>query len=543
MSRVPERIDYATYAKGLLPGIFRGKTIWGKILEVFAAPCQRLEAALLDLLLLRSIAAATGKNLDIIGEILNVKRLAADDARYRIRLYAKILILKSSGTIPQLLAILVQIMPGTYFFRNIYPKGWVAEAQQATTEAEAEELAAALGAAKVAGVRGYFIWSEVDLADSFTFSPDDTMPASDTQGFAGEPAADGSVVLHAGEVYNTPSSSYPKRIVTDGEGTWVIAGVDDANAPVSGDHLIKVSTDDGATFTSVSLSGDVFIAGGLYHNGAFYLFGSHLGGEGVIYRAEPADMETWTTITLGVGDAEVYAMAANGEILVAVGESHIYSSTDNGETFTVRTDGFGGDVVVDVKWVDFLGKFVAGGGTKIATSSDGTTWAHQTTGLSGSVVALAVGVDTVVACTNSASEAVWSDDGTTWNLVNPGAGSGAQDVLYTAGWFWMVNSNELLQSVTGASWSVVAATNGNASRLVDGFGYAPLLVQAEELFWYDEVDGAIESITTAPDFSACGVDPLTGRIWFLKGDVTSNTTLSFYRFDGGLLAGVIDTGA
>lgn len=195
MSVVPEPIVILTLAKSLLPAQYSDKTNWLKLCAVIAKPFQDLEDAFQDLLLLRYVSVSTGDALDQLGALIAESRKGRDDTAYRIRIKAKILLIKSSGTQPQILAILYAVFRREYVYKPAYPAAFSVETVGATTAVEGAELGFLVQQAKAAGVRGEFIWSEEDDADTFIFS-DDTDDTSTAQGMADDDDdnADGGVI-------------------------------------------------------------------------------------------------------------------------------------------------------------------------------------------------------------------------------------------------------------------------------------------------------------------------------------------------------------
>ena len=171
MSVVPEPIVMLTFAKSLLPAQYRDKTNWDKLCAVIAKPFQDLEDAFQQLLLFRYVSVATGDVLDLLGALVDEGRNGRDDTAYRIRIKAKILLIKSSGTVPQILALLEALQP-TQLKKLVpyYPATFVVDIDGITTAADANELAAMVAAAKAAGVRANITYSTVATADTFTWN-------------------------------------------------------------------------------------------------------------------------------------------------------------------------------------------------------------------------------------------------------------------------------------------------------------------------------------------------------------------------------------
>jgi len=183
MSVVPPPIVMLTLAKSLLPAQYTNKANWDKLCAVIARPFQDLETEFQKLLLMRYVSVAAGDALDQLGAIVKEGRKGRLDAAYRIRIKAKILLIKSSGTQPQILALLTSVFARAYLYTPYYPASFEVETGGATTAIEGAELGELVQAAKAAGVKGEFVWSQSADASSFIFS-DDTEDTSATQGMA-----------------------------------------------------------------------------------------------------------------------------------------------------------------------------------------------------------------------------------------------------------------------------------------------------------------------------------------------------------------------
>ncbi len=185
MSKVPPRLDMLAYAKRLIPMQFRNRTNWTKLLIVITKPFQEIEDAFQDLLTLRYLSSAQGAQLDILGELVGLKRKGFDDASYLIRLRAQVLLLRSSGTQPQILRILRAVISSpTYRYAPYYPASFVIEALGPVTAAEATELGALVKAAKAAGVQGDLNYSLRARSATFGFASGATPETNPSRGFS-----------------------------------------------------------------------------------------------------------------------------------------------------------------------------------------------------------------------------------------------------------------------------------------------------------------------------------------------------------------------
>ncbi len=100
---------------------FQRKPRLAALLGIFTKPLQELEGVFWDLRLKLTLADATDAQLDMIGRILDEPRGPLDDTDYRAVLAIKILVLKSSGTAPELMTIARTLIGADYIYREIFP--------------------------------------------------------------------------------------------------------------------------------------------------------------------------------------------------------------------------------------------------------------------------------------------------------------------------------------------------------------------------------------------------------------------------------------
>jgi hypothetical protein len=194
MSVIPAERDLTALALSKLPAVFRNKTNWTKILTIFAAPFQEVYDALLQLQDERDLDNSVGEQLDILGAILNKRRLGADDDTYRIRLRAQIRLIKSSGTQPELLELLDTLLDGSYLFTPYYPASFVIEAVPALTASQASEFGAIIQAGKAAGVRGFLVYSLEDDDATFQLASGDAFETDADTGLSNDAQTTGGAL-------------------------------------------------------------------------------------------------------------------------------------------------------------------------------------------------------------------------------------------------------------------------------------------------------------------------------------------------------------
>lgn len=194
MSVVPAARDLTALALSKLPAVFRNKTNWTALLTIFAAPFQEVYDALLQLQDERDLENSVGDQLDVLGAILNKRRMGADDDTYRIRLGAQIRLIKSSGTQPELLDLLDALLDGSYLFTPYYPASFVIEAVPALTASQASEFGAIIQAGKVAGVRGFLVYSLANDDATFQCASGDSSETDTATGFADDAQTTGGAL-------------------------------------------------------------------------------------------------------------------------------------------------------------------------------------------------------------------------------------------------------------------------------------------------------------------------------------------------------------
>lgn len=153
------------------------------------------------------------------------------------------------------------------------------------------------------------------------------------------------------------------RAVTDGLGTWVLAGSTKAAR----------STDNGVTWVALPDFTNAIYGMATDGNGVWVACGSN----GAIYRSSD-NGASWGSVTSPFGTALVYAVATDGNgVWVAVSSSHYSRSTDNGVTWSaVSTSARGFDVATDGDGV----WYALGGGDGFVSNNNGVSWTSFTPG-------------------------------------------------------------------------------------------------------------------------------------------------------------------
>lgn len=153
------------------------------LLESLVEQAQEIEVSLQALLSDTSIDNAVGDALDQIGAVVGQPRKGLADEIYRVLIRAKILVNKSSGTIPELLAIFLVAAEGGVVVKDGGNALVVVSLLQAAQDADLIPFFLAfLREAKVAGVRAILEWIEVPPEEAFRY---DVGPGYDEGHYAG----------------------------------------------------------------------------------------------------------------------------------------------------------------------------------------------------------------------------------------------------------------------------------------------------------------------------------------------------------------------
>lgn len=91
---------------------FRGKPKLGAFITLLMTQVQELEDAFFQIVTDTVLAVAIGEQLDGIGRIVDEPRNALDDTDYRLLLTVKFRVIRSTGTIEDLIAILDELTGG-----------------------------------------------------------------------------------------------------------------------------------------------------------------------------------------------------------------------------------------------------------------------------------------------------------------------------------------------------------------------------------------------------------------------------------------------
>lgn len=136
---------------------------------LYAEEFQELEDAIWQLYTLRSIATATGQQLDNIGAKVGLSRNAFSDTDYQRLLYGQILVNRSKTTIPELIALMTLAAPAGSNNRldEVFPAAIMMRITgQALTPAYVSVLAKFLRESRTGGVLGQLEYLPAGTTDS-----------------------------------------------------------------------------------------------------------------------------------------------------------------------------------------------------------------------------------------------------------------------------------------------------------------------------------------------------------------------------------------
>lgn len=153
--RIP---DHAERALARLLTQYRGTHSVPGVLRVLCRQVQEIEDALFAVIAGRALDTATGAQLNNLGRIVGVERASLDDAAFRLRIRAQILVNRRSGESETLIAILAYLAPGsTPILREHFPAALSLEAAGAVI-ADPTQHANVIDSARAGGVRAVLLY-------------------------------------------------------------------------------------------------------------------------------------------------------------------------------------------------------------------------------------------------------------------------------------------------------------------------------------------------------------------------------------------------
>lgn len=167
--------DYGLRALRRLIEQLKNKQTIGPVLLAVGVQVQAVEDALWQLLTERDIDSAVGAQLDVLGKIVNEARGGTSDTDYRLRVRARILANRSTGTHEDIYRVFRALLAGVVGYTlqctPAYPAGFMLRVNGvAIAPALLYIFVRFLGDSKGAGIAAWLGWQEVPDADAFTCS-------------------------------------------------------------------------------------------------------------------------------------------------------------------------------------------------------------------------------------------------------------------------------------------------------------------------------------------------------------------------------------
>ena len=160
--------EYQQQALARLPLQFRGRPRLLSMLTALAGQHQDAEANLFSLWVQRILGTATGAALTQLGAVVGQERGSLSDESLRLRINARLLINRSSGTVPELLAIFALITTLQAELLEYPPAAFELRLEGGELVLP-EDFASILREARAAGVGASLLYQLEADADTFTF--------------------------------------------------------------------------------------------------------------------------------------------------------------------------------------------------------------------------------------------------------------------------------------------------------------------------------------------------------------------------------------
>ena len=174
---------------------FRQADNLAAFISAFVDQIQDAEDGAFELITERTLDAAEGVQLDGIGQIVGLERGGLTDDAYRVRLRAQILINSSSGTINEILEIVVLLEPTITDFFELEPATIITVIYDITEDAAL--IASVIRDARSAGVKSDLHYSLSPVGELFELASGDTTESSSTTGLANDAGTTGGKLADA----------------------------------------------------------------------------------------------------------------------------------------------------------------------------------------------------------------------------------------------------------------------------------------------------------------------------------------------------------
>jgi len=159
--------DHKTDARALFTDQFRGRKVLQGLIDSYCVAIQAVETMLWQVINSRTLATATGDQLDQIGKIVGEARQSRVDTNYRAAIQLRIRVNRSNGEaedVIQVSTLALGVAP--FLYTEVYPAGFYVTALNLTA-ATALALGTAIQKSRAAGTRGELIYSTWATANNF----------------------------------------------------------------------------------------------------------------------------------------------------------------------------------------------------------------------------------------------------------------------------------------------------------------------------------------------------------------------------------------
>lgn len=180
-----QKTTHVTEGQGRLITQFRGLTNFEAWLESYLEQIQDIENVLFDMLdVWENIENQEGDVLDLIGRIVGQDREERTDTIFIRWIKARLAVNRASGLPDELMTVLGLVAPNNeHDYTESYPAAYIMRLLGAFSE-DPTEVAAILSEVRAGGVgQSSLEYTTEAHADTFSFSDDDTIDASVTQGW------------------------------------------------------------------------------------------------------------------------------------------------------------------------------------------------------------------------------------------------------------------------------------------------------------------------------------------------------------------------
>jgi len=197
MAELTKKTTHTAEALDHLLEVLKGKPDLAAFIAPFIDQIQDAENAAFELIDERTIDAAVGVQLDGIGQIIGETRDGRTDDDYRAGLKAKILINKTSGTIEEIIEIVILLVSNSVDIQDFYPASFYVNIVGALVDLDPVLLAGIISSAKPAAVNAAMIYQGDIDANTFTLASGDAVETSSTQGLANDAGTTGGKLRQA----------------------------------------------------------------------------------------------------------------------------------------------------------------------------------------------------------------------------------------------------------------------------------------------------------------------------------------------------------